>query len=382
MMPAPPAPPETTSGDLLPDSLSASFSGFPPHPAGGTAPEELEAEWNAAMQAADLCLVPGLVEDMVDPDEQPLQLETRGATPQSSVEFWRSQTIWKESVVAKLLSAGESFLAEKISACHTIDSYAVCTGCRRAKKFWNRCENFWCPECQPRLARERKDAVEWWARTIDQPKHVVLTVRNTWDLDQTHVKAVKKAFHKLRRCRFARAWRGGFYSLECTNEGRGWHIHIHALIDARWIDAKELAKQWAKLVGQDFAIVKVKDCRSKDYLAEVTKYAVKGSELAGWNTQDIILFINAFTGVRTFGVFGSLYKNRINFREWLDSLHAARKQCECGCRDFKVMSPDKLEEMRLNHDARSSNGTQSRPPPETIEFDFLQSARNLDAFAR
>jgi hypothetical protein len=213
-----------------------------------------------------------------------------------------------------------------------------CTSCGKAKPFYNRCELGHCPLCQARLSRERKQSVEWWTRQVQQPKHVVLTVRNTAVFTKAYVVWFKAAWGRLRRSSLAAAWNGGFYSLEVTNEGRGWHLHLHALVDARWIDAKALAIKWAKLTGQDFSIVKVKDVRQADYLAEVTKYAVKGSQLASWEPTDIAAYIDAMSGVRTFGVFGKLYSIRAQWREFLDSLQKEMPACECGCQTYYVLT--------------------------------------------
>lgn len=300
----------------------------------------------------------------VDPAQpgQTVKLETRGATSHAEQRLlWSKQTIFKSTIVAKLRSVKAHDLAEKLDDCHTKVTVAQCTGCRSVSKFYNRCELFYCPECQPRLARERKESVEWWTKTIPQPKHVVLTVRNVDTITKSYVQWFKACFSKLRRMKFARNWQGGFYRLEVTNEGRGWHLHLHALIDAKWIDSGQLAKKWGDIVGQDFAIVKVKDVREKSYLEEVTKYAVKGSELAGWQASDIRAFIEAFSGVRTFGVFGSLYGKRTEWREWLDSLQADGFRCKCGCDSFKFYDENEWEW----HEATFDGVKGARPPPET-----------------
>jgi len=147
---------------------------------------------------------------------------------------------------------------------------------------------------------------------------------------------------KLRRNKVFGNVKGGFYSLEVTNEGKGWHVHFHLLVDARWIDAGELAKTWGKLVGQDYAIVKVKDCRGADYIREVTKYAVKGSQLAAWTPNDIAEFIVAFQGVRFFGVFGALFGKRTQWQEWIASVREIRPVCVCGCDQWRLMTPNEF----------------------------------------
>lgn len=341
-----------------------------------------EDAWERVLESADIDFQPS--EPRTDPDVPPgaVKLETRGTTQHFQGQFWRSQTIWKETIVAKLDANYREDLAERIRDCHTVDSWLVCKSCRRSSLVWNRCENFFCPECQPRLARERRESVEWWAKLAGQPKHVVLTVRNTEDLTRAHVQAIKDNFTRLRRTAFARNWVGGFYNLEVTNEGRGWHLHIHSLVDAKWIDAKNLAIIWGKLVGQDFAIVKVKDARAKDYLAEVTKYAVKGSQLASWTGKDIAAFIDAFTGLRTFGVFGSLYAKRTEWREWLDSIQAKGHQCECGGTHWELLSPEELAERELNHDVSPCQDAPRPPPQHHAEFAIIAALNFRDALSR
>ena len=176
-------------------------------------------------------------------------------------------------------------LAAKLEHCHTEYTFAVCGDCGRVAKFPNRCDCHYCPECQPRLSHDRKEAVEWWTTLVTEPKHVVLTVRNTPDLQPGHIDELRDYFSALRRTAFATKvtywwiqnppattdstceppppviqqikryqdrtatgyclksspWRGGFYSFECTNERRGWHLHIHALIDSDFISKQILA---------------------------------------------------------------------------------------------------------------------------------------------
>lgn len=286
-----------------------------------------------------------------------LQLERRGVTSHRQEQLWDKELVFQQSILSKLMSVGKIDIAGKMATCHTVVSYQRCQGCGKAKKFFNRCELFFCPVCAPRLSFERKEQVEWWTREINQPKHVVLTVRNTADLTKPYVQFLKSQLAKLRRSKVFSAVTGGFYTLEVTNEGRGWHVHFHLLVNARWIDASELAIVWGKLVGQDYAIVKIKDCRQGDYLREVTKYAVKGSELASFTPQQMVEFITAFDGVRFFGVFGDLYGKRTEYAEWIASLQEIVTTCECGCTVFKIMSEQELQWLN------AQDVTATRPPP-------------------
>lgn len=302
------------------------------------------------------------------PSPESLKLEKRGTTPQwRPTELWTPTELHRQTVAYKLHLAGMDQDADVLAECHTRVSVARCYSCHRTKRFLNRCERFYCPSCQPRLSAERKETVEWWTKKIDQPKHVVLTIRNTPDLTKDHVRHLKDSFTRLRRSKLCSGWKGGFYSVEVTNEGRGWHLHLHILTDARWIPADQLAVAWNKATKGQGHIVKVKDCRDREYLQEVSKYAVKGTDLAGWTHEDVATFVRVFTGLRTFGVFGLLFRMRSEWRQWLDSLQSEQPACECGCVDFVIVSEQEQAAWELDHGPPSRHPVECKPvsrPPD------------------
>jgi hypothetical protein len=310
-----------------------------------------------------------------------LGLEKRGVTSQAKQgELWRHGRHFKDTVVAKLKSIGRFDLIEELAVCHTEEVILECTGCKRRNRFWNRCDLFYCPACQPRLAAERGRSVEWWTKQISQPKHVVLTVTNQRVFDKAFVKAFLKAFAALRRRVFAKDWRGGFFRLEVTNEGRGWHLHLHALIDARFISQRELSAQWHSVTQGCGHIVRVKDARDQDYLREVTKYAVKGSQLAKWHPEEIATFIDAFKGIRTFGCFGQLYKLRAVHREHMDGVAKERATCPCGCTTVRARSAAELEWLELKVGCPVKRGALPCPTPKQLDLGMLvQDARRMFA---
>jgi len=302
----------------------------------------------------------------------PLQLEHRGLTqqppglrnrqnhPEQQPEFWAKATVWKNTVAAKLRAHGRIALAQDLEFCHSTFTVGHCNDCGQHRMFPNRCDRFYCPECQPRLAYDRRRAVEWWTKEVHQPKHVVLTVTNITDLTRAHVHEFKNWWTLLRRRKFARSWLGGFYSIEVTNEGNGWHLHLHALIDAKWIDASQLAREWSSVCRGYGHIVKVKDARETNYLGQVTKYAVKGNDLACWTPDQIVTFIDAFDGIRCFTVFGSLYGKRTEWKEWIDSIRDAKPRCPCGSCNVSYFSEHEWLMLDLQPDRPAPK---PRPPP-------------------
>lgn len=331
-------------------------------PAGGLQPEFFEPI-RLAESAVDL---PKPLPD--------IKLETTGITSHpGNTSHDRQRTIWadrtthKNSIAAKLRESGRSDLADTLEACHTQRSYCHCGDCGRVTVFLNRCDLRICPECAPSLARERQRAVEWWTKQVSQPKHVVLTLANTPTISKADFAELKAAFSRLRRTRLARNWRGGFYSIELTNEGRGWHLHIHALIDAHFIPADQLARAWAQATRGKGHIVKVKDARDQSYLRELVKYVAKGSDLARWSPSDLRAFVEAIEGVRCFGVFGSCYGRRADYAAWLDELISQRGICPCGSRNCTIMT----EFEHFERDAASRTATSPPPKPRHVQMDTL-----------
>lgn len=279
-----------------------------------------------------------------------VQLEARGVTshhepyrnkarsPQSQAEFWHAATVHKQSVAAKLRQAGETALADELEYCHSTFTVVECLNCGHTRHYPNRCDKKYCPECQPRLTWDRQRGIEWWTREINQPKHLVVTIHNIPDLTREHVLEFKKWWARLRRRKFARGWRGGLYNIEVTNEGRGWHLHLHALIDASFIDGGQLAREWNSITSGWGHIVKVRDARGEQYLHEITKYCVKPAQLAKWTPDQIITFIRAFDEVRTFGVFGTLYGKRTEYAEWIKSVRDAKPLCSCPSPNMRYWS--------------------------------------------
>jgi hypothetical protein len=199
----------------------------------------------------------------------------------------------------------------------------------------------------------------------------VLTQRNFPTLTKRKIRECKAAFSRLRRSKFAANWRGGCYSLEITNEGRGWHLHIHCLIDAHWIDAAELARQWGHLVGQEFGIVCVKRVHGDHYLRELTKYVVKGSQMAGWEPEEILEFIRAIKGSRMFGTFGELFKLRAAWTADLDGITNAERACPCGCTHFHYYDENEWEAWLLDHGPPAPPTPRPRPVPDAQQSFIL-----------
>lgn len=255
---------------------------------------------------------------------------------QAQTELLPVRMLHKESVAARLIGLGSGKQLDNFQRCGVEELYCTCTGCAKTEVFYYNCNRKWCPLCAVRLAKLRATKLKLWAATIHQPKHLVLTMRNFTVLTRPKIRQFQKALLKLRRLKIWKSVKGGCASLEITNGKEGWHLHAHLLLDVRWLDMAALSIQWGNLVGQEFGIVKIKDCRGTDYLAEVSKYVCKGSELATWPGEQIWEFINAIKGCRFFFAFGSLFKMTADIKRQLALQRAGPRECKCGCSEFII----------------------------------------------
>lgn len=257
-------------------------------------------------------------------------------TPQ--LDLVTPETVWQASMLAKVKDILPWRIYESLNKCGQEVIHRTCDACGDWESFPWRCSLKFCPVCNWRIARQRARMLKLWTMQIEQPKHIVLTQKNFEVLTRRKIRNFLKAFSRLRKTKLFRGCKGGCISVEITNEGRGWHLHGHILADMRWCDAGKLAIAWGGAVGQEYGIVKVKDCRGKDYLGEVTKYVVKGGQLASWSPEQINQFVQAVQGVRMFATWGHLFKLAKSLRAQMAAEAPEAKVCECGGCDFTYQS--------------------------------------------
>lgn len=259
----------------------------------------------------------------------------RAANNRRQKSLFDDNKLFKETIAGKLDGLLESTSFYNFLRCGANDLVRRCTTCGDVKNFRYQCSLKWCPNCNWKIAKRRRELISLWAQKIQQPKHLVLTQKNFPILTRSRLQEFGVALARLRRTTVCEKITGGCVSWEITNEGSGWHLHAHCLVDVAWLNMKELSRVWGKQVGQKFAIVKITDAREGEYLSEICKYVVEGSELAKWPAEQILEFVTAIKGKRFFMSFGSLRKLASVIRAEIEANKQPPPTCECGCEDFK-----------------------------------------------
>jgi len=119
---------------------------------------------------------------------------------------------------------------------------------------------------------------------------------------QSEVDRIIASFRKLRRKSVWNA-KDGIASIEIVKKGDiSWYVHLHALIDSKWMDQKDLSDIWLGITG-DSSIVDIRRVKGerRQALKEVLKYQTKIWEL---NEEDKEFVEKTFKHRRFIYTFG------------------------------------------------------------------------------
>lgn len=248
-------------------------------------------------------------------------------TVEQSAAFEHARTL-RAKVLARLVDEDEDELANSLAKCG--EQFLLhCTNCGHQHVAEKRCSQKWCPVCVRKISTQRSLKYSRAAEQCQWPLFLTLTRANIGDLSVQDIRDLRRRFGKFRRQIFwAANVKGGVACMEITNTGRGWHPHLHCLLDCRWLAIKtpepkpyysravkaerfkraaaELESNWSKCLGQLVSSVKVKRTSGPDIVKEVCKYAVKGSDLVE-SPDPIGPAIWAMKSTRLVTTFGSFY---------------------------------------------------------------------------
>lgn len=183
----------------------------------------------------------------------------------------------REKLKERLKSEGRFDLASKLTKCAEIVPMQ-CVCCRSPVLVERGCARRWCPMCAPRITAKRLQKLSRIIPRIQWPLAVTLTIKNRHDGTDC-IEKLKEAFRKFRRTDFwAEKVKGGIVGFEVTHRGRGWHPHLHALVDCRWlaIDTPEPNRYMSKRQKENLCK------RAQNELSEVWGAYVQGSKASVW----------------------------------------------------------------------------------------------------
>lgn len=232
----------------------------------------------------------------------------------------------REALAERLEREGAADLGSALRNCGNVLPL-VCTSCGGRQTTETRCRKRWCPVCAPLVARER---LRRWKTAVDRlqwPLFITLTIANNEDPER--LRFLRESWAKFRRRKLIRERiSGGVAACEVTNTGNGWHPHLHAVVDCRWLAlytrepsrgdppevvaalcksaAQELEATWANQVRQETASVQVARITGDQATVYALKYATKAAELLAV-AGEIAPMIRVLRKTRLVSGFGSLH---------------------------------------------------------------------------
>lgn len=236
----------------------------------------------------------------------------------------------RAALAARLDREGADDLANHLHACG-LPASLTCTNCGGRHTVETRCKRRWCPSCARSISVQRIQRYERRLQHLQWPMWLTLTIKNQWEIGV--VDELKAAWKQFRRRKLFTAHTiGGLWAMEVTERGNGWHPHIHAMLDCKWLAADtppphpndtpehvaekityakaELSSTWGECLGQELGIALAVRKRGYEAIRELLKYAVKGSDLLE-TCLPIADMIRAIDSGRTISTFGSLRNGKL-----------------------------------------------------------------------
>lgn len=177
----------------------------------------------------------------------------------------------RKALIETLEDWGENEFAEKLKTCAK-KVLIHCLNCDHDLVTEQHCKRRWCPVCARVISAERVAKFSGAIKRMNSPLFVTLTMPNVTEA-RAGIQSIRAAFGRWKRQKWFRELdvKGGIASLEITNRGRGWHPHLHVLLDCPWLAPKRLKPQ----PGDSAKLIKAKCVESQAQLSAAWATALR-----------------------------------------------------------------------------------------------------------
>lgn len=129
-----------------------------------------------------------------------------------------------------------------------------CSHCGKKLKVKLSCGDRTCPTCRKKWFGYHYKSLLKIVALWPSVHLLTLTYKNIPDREfgPSWVREIRKDFTKLRKR--LKEIRGGFYVVQATNKGNGWHLHIHIVFDGVFIAKERLSRLWAEITKGSYIV--------------------------------------------------------------------------------------------------------------------------------
>ena len=213
---------------------------------------------------------------------------------------------------------GFEYQANNIETCGTVEIYYRC-GCGIIEIF-RTCKYRICPHCSPRRSNTihrtyfnplKKHKI---ARSVfDSGLRLVTLTQRSKDSLLDGIISLHKYLKKLKERKYFKNFIfGGIGVIEVTKSNNKWHVHMHLIVDSRYLDMKhkpgedsKFVKEWKKVTGGDCIVYVNRVYSHKGALNYVLKYITKTN--SNLTLEDTSIYFKETFRKRLVFTFGSLY---------------------------------------------------------------------------
>ena len=192
---------------------------------------------------------------------------------------------------------------------HPIRTF-YCSHCGYPLRVKMSCGDRTCPTCRRKWYGYHYGALKRHISTWPKVYFLTLTLKNIPDsaISKWQVQRLREAFSKL-RYRLRPSIKDGYYVIQMTNSGSGWHLHLHVLFRGQYVPAARISEVW-KDVTKDSYIVNIKLVEKWEYALRYLLSDFRGTPRIREEDHDV--YNDLFRGSRLVQGFGEY--SRIKLR--------------------------------------------------------------------
>lgn len=259
------------------------------------------------------------------------------------------------------------------------------------------CRLRWCYHCSEARQQFITQAVAPWFNEAVRPKLLTMTIKHSKKPLPEQIDFLYKSFAKFRNRLFLKnRIRGGvwFFQITYNQEKQEWHPHLHALLDAEYLDHAELKKIWHK-VTKCSNVVHIRAVHDPDHtLAHNARYAARPSALIKIPTELWPTLFTAFNGRRICGTWGNARcislrpQKPENAEDWksIGGFKTVARQLGTDCIADAIWSAwkygNKIDEtVTMQEEENFMDGIEVdiRPPPKWVTQPKFWSSKKFEA---
>lgn len=210
----------------------------------------------------------------------------------------------KNRYAAVFAAQDDEATATKMQDCTETLSLVICKSCHHRWYVVNHCRLRACPICSFQVSRARAKYLNALCQRIPSVKLLTLTMPAWRFQPRDGIKLLRDSFNKLRRQKLMKSVVGGTYCVEVVPNDDYWHIHLHAILDCKYLPYQKIFTHWRALFDVRHIEVDIRQADSRQARSYIAKEVGKNMAIS-LDPEKIVDWYHAIKGSRLWTSFGT-----------------------------------------------------------------------------